>query len=314
MSNESVVSIITPSFNQAQFLEETIQSVLHQDYPHIEYIVIDGGSTDGSVDIIRKYEPWLAYWVSEPDQGQADAINKGWSMARGEILAYLNSDDTYAPGAIAIAANWLDTNPEADIVYGDALLIDHNGKVIGEFLGEAFDYLGFVRTCRNVIPQPSAFLRRSVLSQAGLIDPTLQFVIDFEFWLRVGRCCKMLHKPGVLSNVRIQSASKTSRIKTVAAAEIIRVCQRLVGQPDLERDIQSIRAEAMGSAYAIAAGYTFAALLPQKTREYLWSAFRSDPRHVSREWVVKFILSMFGVRAMRYSRDLYQRWTGTILY
>ena len=261
-----LVTVVTPSYNQAQFLEQTILSVLDQDYSNIEYIIIDGGSTDGSVDIIRKHEDRLAYWVCEPDQGQAHAINKGWQMARGEILAYLNSDDMYAPRAIATAVEWLGANPEAGVVYGDALLIDHSGKVIGKFLGEAFDYQGFVRTCRNVIPQPSAFLRRNVLSRVGFLDPTLQFVIDFEFWLRVGRYCTLLHKTGVVSHVRIQPSSKTSRIKAVAATEIIQVYRRLFGQPDLGEELRTIQAEAMGSAYAMAAGYAFAALLPRETR------------------------------------------------
>ncbi|WP_322508462.1 glycosyltransferase family 2 protein, partial [Anaerolinea sp.] len=127
----TLVNIVTPSFNQARFLEETMLSVLHQDYPHIEYIVVDGGSTDGSVDIIRRYADRLAWWVSEPDRGQTDAINKGFAHAHGEILAWLNSDDTYQPGAVRAAVEALEKHPEAAMVYGDAHYIDENGRVIG---------------------------------------------------------------------------------------------------------------------------------------------------------------------------------------
>jgi glycosyltransferase involved in cell wall biosynthesis len=127
------VSIITPSYNQASFLEETICSVLEQDYANLEYIIVDGGSKDGSVEIIRRYESQLAWWVSEPDQGQTDALNKGFGMASGDILAWLNSDDTYLPGAISGAVEYLMSHPEAGLVYGDANLVDENGTVISRF-------------------------------------------------------------------------------------------------------------------------------------------------------------------------------------
>ncbi len=132
-----LVSIITPSRNQAPFLEATIQSVLAQDYPEIEYLVIDGDSTDGSLDIIKRYQKRLAYWVSEPDLGQTDAINKGFAHAQGEIFAWLNSDDLLLPGAITRAVNYLVTHPETGMVYGDADFIDETGRVIGQFPGEA---------------------------------------------------------------------------------------------------------------------------------------------------------------------------------
>ncbi|MBC7078479.1 MAG: glycosyltransferase, partial [Synergistales bacterium] len=124
------VSVVTPSYNQAQFIEETIRSVLLQGYPNLEYLILDGGSTDGSVELIRKYEPWLAYWVSERDEGQADAINRGWRRSTGEILAYLNSDDVYAPGAIHRAVIYLLAHPNAVAVVGSYKLIDAEGKVL----------------------------------------------------------------------------------------------------------------------------------------------------------------------------------------
>ena len=133
MTDLPLVSIVTPSYNQAAFLEETIRSVLEQDYPRVEYIIIDGGSTDGSAEIIQRYADRLAYWVSERDRGQTDAINKGFARATGSILAWLNSDDTYQPGALREAVDYLLAHPDVGMVYGDGNFIDEHGKVIGRF-------------------------------------------------------------------------------------------------------------------------------------------------------------------------------------
>ena len=127
-----LVSIITPSYNQVQYLEDTIQSVIQQDYPNIEYFVVDGGSTDGSLEIIERYKNKLAWWVSEPDQGQADAINKGFRKASGEIIAWLNSDDLYLPGAISSAVELFHENPTSGVIYGDAVSADANGRLLNE--------------------------------------------------------------------------------------------------------------------------------------------------------------------------------------
>ncbi|MBT7818335.1 MAG: glycosyltransferase, partial [Chloroflexi bacterium] len=133
MKNQPLVSIITPSYNQAEYLEKTITSVLGQTYPNIEYIIIDGGSEDGSKEIIEKYQKKIKYWVSEPDQGQTDAINKGFAKANGEILAWLNSDDTYEPHAVAEAVTYLLEHPEIGLVYGDTDFIDAQDRKIGKF-------------------------------------------------------------------------------------------------------------------------------------------------------------------------------------
>ena len=169
-----LVSIITPSRNQAPFLEATIQSVLAQDYPEIEYLVIDGDSTDGSLDIIKRYQKRLAYWVSEPDLGQTDAINKGFAHANGEIFAWLNSDDLLLPGAITEAVDFLVKHPETGMVYGDADFIDETGRVIGSFPARQTDYRrlrqGYVH-----IPQQSAFFQGRFMEAGGSIGSKFLF-------------------------------------------------------------------------------------------------------------------------------------------
>ena len=156
------VSIVTPSFNQSPFLEATIRSVLEQDYPDIEYFVMDGGSSDGSREIIQRYADRLAGWVSEPDAGQTDAINKGFARSTGDVLAWLNSDDTYEPGAIRQAVELLAQNPHVSMVYGDCNYIDEHGRVIGRFPAAQTDYRrlrqGYVH-----IPQQASFFRADLV-------------------------------------------------------------------------------------------------------------------------------------------------------
>ena len=138
--NYSKISIVTPSYNQSQFLERTILSVLNQNYPNLEYLIIDGGSTDGSVEIIRKYEKYLAYWVSEKDNGQADAINRGFQKSTGKILAWLNSDDIYLPGTLLKVSETFNKNPEVDLIFSNIFFIDEYDNRINELRFTKFDF------------------------------------------------------------------------------------------------------------------------------------------------------------------------------
>lgn len=207
-----LVSVVTPSYNQAQFLEDTILSVLNQDYPNLEYIIIDGGSTDGSVDIIRKYEDRLAYWVSQRDQGQADAINKGWRRAQGEIVAWLNSDDTYLPGAVSTAVDYLRGQPQVDMVYGYLNTIDESGKVIWTTKPPMHIHLDTLIDRTDLIGQPTVFLRKRVLDQVGMLDASLHYCMDCDLWIRIGMNLTICGIPSVIANFRAQPASKSDQI------------------------------------------------------------------------------------------------------
>lgn len=219
------ISVITPSFNQAQFLETTMLSVLAQDYPDLEYIVVDGGSTDGSADIIQKYASRLAWWVSERDQGQTDAINKGFARAQGEVLAWLNSDDTFQPGAVAEAAGYLMQHPDVGMVYGDANFIDDKGNIIGRFNAAQTDYHrlreGYVH-----IPQQAAFFRASLWKKVGPLDPSFFFAMDYDLWVRLAKEAPIRYSPQLWANFRLHRAGKTHMADDRCWPEMLRVHRR----------------------------------------------------------------------------------------
>ena len=201
------VSIVTPSYNQGRFLEETIRSVLLQGYPDLEYIVVDGQSGDESQAIIAKYGPWLSYWVSEPDRGQAHAINKGFARMSGDIVTYLNSDDVYEPGALCQVAEFLCENGSVGLVYGDSHIIDADGQSIQTLRAPEIDPGRLL--IENYIPQPSAFVRRSILDEIEPFDESLRFVLDWDLWLRLVSRTSCRHLDRFLSRMRFHTAAKS---------------------------------------------------------------------------------------------------------
>ncbi|MCD6401098.1 MAG: glycosyltransferase [Anaerolineales bacterium] len=225
MSNQPLVSIVTPSFNQAMFLEETIKSVLSQSYSNIEYIIVDGGSTDGSVDIIKKYESRLAWWVSENDQGQTDAINKGFAHANGEILAWLNSDDTYLPNAVAQAVDYLSRFPDVGMVYGDANFIDKKGNVIGRFNAKQTSYKR-LRRGGVYIPQQASFFRSALWKQVGPLDPSYYFAMDYDLWVRFARTAELRYVSRLWANFRLHDDAKTIADDDRCWPEMLRIHRR----------------------------------------------------------------------------------------
>jgi glycosyltransferase involved in cell wall biosynthesis len=176
------VSVITPSFNQGQFIEETILSIKKQDYPHIEHIVVDGGSSDDTLALLRKYDKDIT-WVSEPDNGQTHAINKGIRMARGDIITYLNSDDIVLPCAVSAVVEAFTRNPEVDFIYGDYMIIDTRGNHLLSRKTIGYDK-NILLYGRALISQPASFFRRNVIDRIGYFDESYDFCMDIEFWLR----------------------------------------------------------------------------------------------------------------------------------
>lgn len=219
---QSLVSIVTPSLNQAAFIEKTILSVLNQDYPNIEHIVMDGGSTDGTLDILQKYSDNLI-WVSEPDKGQSDAINKGFQRARGEILAWLNCDDTYTPGAVRIAVQYLMEHPDIAMVYGGSNYVDDNGKLLRRGRTVAFD---LNRPCESIISQPAAFFRKAAFEEVGWLDVDLHYRMDLDLWVRMALKFKMHSIPYAIANIRVSLNTKTATMSERHWEELVLIGER----------------------------------------------------------------------------------------
>jgi len=203
-----LVSIVTPSFNQAHYLESTILSVLEQDYPNIEYIIVDGGSSDDSLEIIRRYANRLAWWVSEKDNGQTDAINKGFARVKGDILAWLNSDDIYERNAVGEAVSFFQGRPEVRLVYGDANFIDENGRIIGRFPAAQTNYRRLRRGYVH-IPQQSAFWRAELWRKVGPLDPSFFFAMDYDLWVRLAALAPLQYLPRLWAGFRLHTQGKT---------------------------------------------------------------------------------------------------------
>jgi glycosyltransferase involved in cell wall biosynthesis len=222
-----LVSIVTPSFNSGEFLEETIQSVLSQDYPRIEYLVIDGGSTDGSAAILERYRDRLQY-ISQPDKGAADAINRGFQRSRGEILAWLSADDCYLPGAVEAAVERLAVEPDAAVVYGEGYWMDESGRTLGRYptVAPYFPAM-FRRECG--ICQPASFLRRGAIEAVGLLDAGLQSAFDYDLWIRLSRRHSFMAIPQYLARSRMHSHNKSLGQKGLMFEECIQLLQRHYG-------------------------------------------------------------------------------------
>lgn len=215
INNTPKISIVTPSYNQGKFLEKTILSVIEQGYPNLEYIIIDGGSTDNSVDIIKKYEQHLTYWVSEKDNGQSEAINKGLSRCTGDIIAWLNSDDYYEPTTFEKVIAAFNESEDNLIVYGDCriLEVNENIEVTKEYIivPKQISYWTLLKYWEGAFlpPQPSIFWKKSVQDKTNLLSEKLNFGMDLEFWLQLSKHAKFVKINSVLSNYAIHINSKS---------------------------------------------------------------------------------------------------------
>lgn len=225
------VSVITPSFNQGVFIERTLQSVAIQTGAQIEHVVFDGGSTDETLEILRRFTPAVR-WVSEPDKGQADAVNKGIRATDGEIIGWLNSDDVYYPGAIARAVAYFEMHPEIDIVYGKADHIDLEDRPYEAYPTEPWDFERLKEAC--FICQPALLFRRRVVEQFGALDTELNYCMDYEYWLRLGKSgARFAHLEDKLAGSRLYKENKTLGARVNVHREINNMFRTLLGSvPD----------------------------------------------------------------------------------
>lgn len=247
------ISIVTPSYNQAKYLEQTIQSVLRQDYPQIEYIVIDGASNDGSVEIIKKYQDKLAYWVSEKDGGQAEAINKGFAKATGEIIAWLNSDDYYLPGTVAAAARIFEEHPDVVLTYGNMLAVDEHGKTFNALIYKQLTLEDLL--CFHIIGQPAVFMRTSALKKAGGLNPNFHFLLDHWLWLQLAKQGKLLHVNQTWAAARYHPEAKNRAQAHKFGGEAFRILEEAQRDAELSARLKPIARRAAASAQRVNARY-----------------------------------------------------------
>lgn len=269
-----LITIVTPSYNQGKFVEETIRSVLLQGYPNLEYIIIDGGSTDNSVEIIRKYEPWLSCWVSEEDYGQSDAINKGWERSTGEIVAYLNSDDVYTPGVFGEVAQYFKSHPECAVVHGLTMVTDEQGNERGVF-GSTFDLISSINGCNDSVAQPSAFIRKGALLNVGLLDVNLHRAMDYDLWLRLKLKYPFMFVPRIWSKFRYHSESKSAS-KIPNRSDCLPIMCKLYATPELPKEISDLKNRALSWANLFRAQMYSTVGRPIRARLYALKALMLD--------------------------------------
>jgi glycosyltransferase involved in cell wall biosynthesis len=262
------VTIVTPSYNQGDFLEATIVSVLEQDYPNLEYFVVDDGSTDGSEEVIRRYADRLAWWTIQENAGQVAALNRGFARANGEYLGWLNSDDVLLPGAIGAVVAELESDPELLLVYGDNVFIDETGRELAAAPAQEFDLVRMIRHCENGVPQPGSLFRRRSLEIAPLNERGYYF-FDYEFAIRLGTAGRVKHIAQNLAGYRLHPESKTVAAPLRKAGDYVRLAEEFFGAPDFPMELRAHIRAGRASAYISAGGYAYAGLDLPRARRYL---------------------------------------------
>ena len=271
------ISIVTPSYNQGQYIEETIRSVLLQGYPNLEYIIIDGGSTDGSVEIIKKYEPWLAYWESEKDMGQSHAINKGWRRSSGDLLAWINSDDFLVKNALhKVALKFQNCNNESlGFIHGKAQIISASGEPLYD-RGAPFDLLNTLRSSHQSVAQSSAYFSAEVVRKIDYLDESLHMSMDFDLYVRIAKNYQPYFIQETLSFFRMTESSKTATVEANFGPDHIKTLDKFFSNDQIAPKFLRIKNEAYCKAYLRSfQGYMRLKELKKARRSYLLSLSHS---------------------------------------
>jgi glycosyltransferase involved in cell wall biosynthesis len=307
---------VTPSYNQAKYIEQTIRSVLEQDYPRIEYLVVDGMSTDNSVEVIKKYAldsgsllpksqkqasrfHKIDWWVSENDSGQGEAINKGLARAKGEIIAWLNSDDYYLPGTLSTVVKIFEENPDVVMVYGDMLAVDEQGRTINTLKYKQLSLRDLL--CFQIIGQPSVFFRREALAQTSGLDTTFHFLLDHHLWIRIAQYGKILHVNQTWSAARYHAEAKNRAKAAEFGQEAFRILAWAKSQPGLAEAVSSVERRARASAHRVDARYLLDGGRPMSAlMAWLRALFIHPPTALARlNILASSLLQLSGLNALR---------------
>lgn len=300
-----LVSVVTPSFNQGEFLEDTIRSVLAQDYPAIEYIIVDGGSTDTSIDIIKRYSSDITWWVSEPDEGQASAINKGMSQAKGEIVAWLNSDDLYLPGAISSAANEFLADPQIGMVYGNAVTINEKGCPIRELIFPDWTIEDFIQF--RIICQPAVFMRRSLYEKVSGLNPDYHFMLDHHLWIRIASQTPIKHVSALWAAARHHQAAKNVSQSSGFGRETLQVLNWMETDPVLVPLVAKDRNGVLAGAYRLNGRYLLDDGDYSNSLKSYMKAFIHRPSYTLRHWH-RIIYALMGLIGFKNLNTVYKRY------
>jgi glycosyltransferase involved in cell wall biosynthesis len=277
------ITIITPTLNQGMYIKETIDSVLNQGYPALDYQVWDGGSTDQTHSILQSYGKNLC-WISEPDRGQSNAINKGWLKSRGDIVAWLNSDDCSYPGALEHVGAFFSQHPEVDMLYGDCEIINEAGKFLQFYPTKPFDFEKLILHTENYIPQPAAFIRKKVLEDIGYLDETLNLVMDFDYWLRAGKAHQIVYIQKRLAQLRTHRQAKSIASLGNFGKELVFIYQKFFASPDLPDYIRPLKQRAMSNIYYRAADCSYWGRQLLDARRFAWKSWQFYPARLRRLW------------------------------
>jgi len=295
------VSVVIPSLDQARFLGAAIDSVLAQDHRPLELIVMDGGSRDGTTDVLRGYGD-AVHWVSAPDDGQSAAVNAGWRRSTGDVIAWLNADDAYLPGAVSSAVAALRADDRLDVVYGDGHYWDEQGRFLRDYPTEAFDYARLLGRAVCYIPQPATFLRRRVFEAEGGLDESLHYALDLEYWLRLGAGGRRFHHlPVALAALRLHPAAKSVRHLAAFAPEVVGIYERLGRRGSLVFDPALLR-RGLSSAHYRASQCLFWSGRFSDARAQAWRSWRLAPLRLR-----PLLAALMGGTA---TRAMLERWRG----
>jgi glycosyltransferase involved in cell wall biosynthesis len=292
------ISIVIPSFNQGNFIGRTIDSILNQNYANLELLVMDGGSTDETIRILTSYGNRIV-WQSAPDRGQAQAVNKGWKIATGQILGWVNSDDLLSPGSLEKVAGFFETHPETSWLYGNCQYINAADQILGEYPVQPYDYGLLVRNLQNFIPQPAVFLRQNVFDTIGLLNEDLHYVMDLDYWLRTGLNFQGAYLDCDLACLRLHQDAKSVSSYPKFANELVATVEAFFARKDLPETIQRLKLSSLARANLLAADMNFWAGDSSSSSRFARQSWKLRPFRLRRLFLY-ILLGKFGQRLARH--------------